>query len=141
MSGIPMTTCVVCKKEVTKRSTIALQPLFGKEGRGCRNHPEIALVLESKKEFDSLAFQLNSQLAEVQRRAEVRSAVAVIRVCCTFDGKTIQGAVSELRAMGAPEPIITAALQEVEKMGAVMTSEERRRTIKLAVEMTKSGVS
>lgn len=118
--GFPIVKCVICGNEVSKRSTLALAPLDGREGRACRNHPELMDIIRKKIDEAELCRQLN----EAVEKSFVAKAVELIKVYHMVYGGTPELIYFDLRRHGIFEHVIQAIKAEIEKSGPGMTGNE-----------------
>ncbi len=117
---VPMTTCEICGNLVTKRSTLALGALCGREGRACRAHTEIVELLEGLKkerEFKRI-------LTEAQRMIRVRMMAVAIRQLHSFLGVPVAAILWRFRMAGVQEGLIMEAMKTVNADGGAKMSEE-----------------
>lgn len=122
--AIKMTVCSICRKEVTKASTLSLKELGGGEGRACRSHDEVkALVEKQKQEWIN---KRNIQWAE--RIIRLGLAVAAVRFFHTIHNVPLELIYFRLSRMHSPEDIAEIK-KEVEIRGAVMSDKEIRESL------------
>jgi len=111
---VPVATvsCIVCKQEVSKRSTLSLEVLGIGEGRACRSHQMVADAVQA---YTDTIF-LRRQLSAVQHRMRVMSAAAGIRILTTL-GQPTELLYMRLRGRGFTDALIEEIRAEVQAQG------------------------
>lgn len=120
--GFPTVQCSICHKEVSKRSTVLLEPVTGKGGRGCRIHPEVARALDDM----DMARMLKFRESTMEWERDVRAAALAIRTLNLVFRLPMDRATVRMREMlGVPKAIVTEARKRVEAMSPKPSPEEK----------------
>lgn len=122
---IPMATCQICGREVTKRKTLSLAALgIDRSGRVCRNHPEVEALLAviDKQTKEERSWK------EIGRRLRIMSSAAAIRVLCSIHGLTPEFCYLRLSLLPGITPgDVREVAKEVERLGGPIMSREEIR--------------
>lgn len=118
--GFPIVKCVICGKEVSKRKTLALAALDGRDGRACRDHPEVMEIIRKKIDETELRRQLN----EAAEKSLVAKMVELVKVYHMIFGDGPELFYFDLRRHGISEDVIQAIKAEINKSGLGMTTNE-----------------
>lgn len=135
--NFPKVTCSICNQEVSKRSTVSLQPLTGEAGRGCRTHPEVSGALDEKKMEATLKFEA----AEMKREEEIRAAALCLRTLNIVFELPMDRAVMHSRTMiGIPGKILSEARKRVEVMNPEPSPDEELALALATIALVSFGV-
>jgi hypothetical protein len=122
MMPIPTVQCALCGKEVTKRSTLSLAALGSDNvGRACRNHEEIALLVQALEEQT----KAKRELREIDQALRIMSAAAMVRMSCSLYHVSPETLYARFQMAGILPGVIEKVKAEVARLGGpIMTSEE-----------------
>lgn len=111
--SIMMVECVICKKEVSKRSTISLKKLGGGDGRACKTHESVEKLLEDheRKNRDERAIE------RTKRTIMITNGAAYVRTMCTFRGFSPGEIYVHFREKCYSADIINEIREEVARQG------------------------
>lgn len=85
--GVPMITCALCGKSVTKRSTLSLEVLGAKNGgRACRSHDEVAQLVEALQKMQEEGWLLK----KAERQIQLLATAAAVRVLHSMFGESLE---------------------------------------------------
>jgi len=112
-----MFICKVCGEEVSKRKSLDLKELNGKEGRACRSHQEVQhlLALKQKREEEE------KTMASASRAMLIIFAVSEIRVSQALLGTPPE--FHYLRMIKLPKDVLAEIKNKVEELGEMTPSE------------------
>jgi len=106
---------------VSKRSTVALEPLGAGQGRACRAHPMVQELQEKSRQTSA---QEKLEKA-AQARIHILMLTAHVRAMHTMRGTSLSALYAQIEQLPLFSPEILRAVQdEVAETGAVMSGEE-----------------
>jgi hypothetical protein len=113
MMPVPMVECTLCGETVTKRSTISLQALGVGGGRACRNHEDVAQLMQRLTEIS----EHERTCRDADRNLTIILAAAAVRVQCTLHGISPEALYDRFRWAGMRAGDLQAVKKEVERLG------------------------
>lgn len=120
--GYKVFTCVICNKQVSRRKSFDLQGLNGKEGRACRDHPEVIEMVRKKLDEAEMLKRIEEEMKKGERILRVIAASAYIRVTHTVHGVDPDIIYSNFRRSGMPDDMIEEVKAQVENSGGPLMS-------------------
>ena len=119
--GFKLFSCAICGKEVSRRKSVWLKILDGRDGRACKDHPEIIKVFRDK--FN--AAQMQRDMEKLNKVLRVMAGIALVRVAYTLRGIPPEVIYFDLSRSGTPGDIISEIKKGVaEKGGPIMSESE-----------------
>lgn len=115
-----MVQCIVCRKVVSKRSTLSLRELGGGDGRACRIHQLVQDLVESQNQRR----QEEKVAQEVDRAMKIMTGAALVRNLHTFSSVPPDFIYARLRSRGYSSDIIEGIKAEVDRQGGPVMSED-----------------
>jgi hypothetical protein len=138
--GIPMVTCALCKKEITKRQSLMIDPY----GRICRDHPEVeahkeklaqeAAAVKAKIAADK---EMDESLKRASRAMNVICLVEFLRVLAYREGLPVELVFFAMRDR-IPADAREEVFQEIQKKGQ-MTDNEVSEAIAMHLYLQSKG--
>jgi len=137
-------TCVICGQTVTRRKSLSLETLGGGEGRACRDHQQVADLVQTMEELKEAQHQRQEEelmMSEVIRKLRVMSAATTLRILHSTGGLSPETFYARLRMVGYPNDMIKDIHNEVDHQGGpLMNQEELLSAMIGAVDLHRRGV-
>ncbi len=145
--GYKLFQCLICGKEVSRRKSVSLSELDGREGRACKHHPEVMEMIQKKADETEALIRLEADIKarleaaakEGERILRVIAASAYIRMTHTIYGTNPEVIYSNFRRNGMPEEMIEEVKIQVEKSGGPLMSHEELLSSIIAYSSVREG--
>jgi hypothetical protein len=132
--SIPMVTCAICNSQITKRSSLMIEPY----GRICRSHPEVE---QHKAKLADIADKATAdkQLAKAMQTLQVISIVEGIRMMSYMKGLSLELSLFAL-SWKLPKEIRAEVEQKVRERGPITPNEFEEALMMAALLTAKKGI-
>ena len=135
-----MVVCAICGQEVSKRSTLSLQELGQGNGRACRTHDEVAVLVDERHE--KVKGRLKEKIASLSETYATRTIRIAAYICLfhTFEGIPIQSLYDELTSRKLPPDTIKDIKYAVSHLGGPLVPKTMIRALVTILDIKRTEV-
>ena len=131
--GVPMVNCAICNSQVTKRSSLLVEPY----GRICRQHPEVEQHKAKLAEIAQKAAE-DKKLQEGLKNFNVMMIVEQIRMMALTSGHPLNLTLMAF-SYRLPKDIREQVVKQVMEKGPI-SDEEQEKIVAMTAMMIAKGI-